>query len=603
MEVELTETMTHGRAALGAATIAEAFRITAAERVGEVAIRTRGDEFTITWGELRERVDALAGGLAKLGVTRGDSVALMLSNRPEFHLCDLAAMMLGATPFSIYNTYTAEQIQYVAADAHAKVLICEQQFLAQVREARKQLPDLDYVIVVDGEAPLGTLALAEVEGSNPGFDVDASVAQIAPTDVLTLIYTSGTTGPPKGVQLIHRNLLATVEGIEDLIDFPRDGRVISWLPAAHVAERNAHHYLPIVFGLQITCCADPREVLSYLPEVRPSWFFAVPRIWEKLKAGLETMVAGQPDERRQELQVALDAAIRKVRLEQAGEPVPEELVEQVAKADAEIFSGLRTMLGLDQVEAINVGAAPTPIEVLEFFHAIGLPLAELWGMSETCGAGSVNPPSKIKLGTVGPPAPGIEIKLDSDGEVLVKSDVVMLGYRNLPEKTAEAFTEDGWLRTGDIGAFDEDGYLTIVDRKKELIISAAGKNMSPANIEATIKSGSPLIGQACCIGDRRPYNTALIVLDADFAPAWAAQQGIEDTSLESLAGDGRVRAAVQEGVDAANAKLARVEQVKRFEIVAGDWLPGGEELTPTMKLKRKPISEKYAEEIEAMYSG
>jgi long-chain acyl-CoA synthetase len=603
MEAELTESMTHGRAALGAATLAEAFRITAGERAGEVAIRTRGDEFTITWGELRERVDALAGGLAKLGVGRGDSVALMLSNRPEFHLCDLAAMMLGATPFSIYNTYTPEQIQYVAADAEAKVLICEQQYLPQVREARKQLPGLDYVIVVDGEAPLGTLALADVEGSNPAFDVDASIAQIKPTDVLTLIYTSGTTGPPKGVQLVHRNLLATVEGIEDLIEFPRDGRVISWLPAAHVAERNAHHYLPIVFGLQITCCDDPREVLSYLPEVRPSWFFAVPRIWEKLKAGLETMVAGQPDERRQELQAALDAAIRKVRLEQAQEPVPDELAEQVAKADAEIFSGLRTMLGLDQVEAINVGAAPTPIEVLEFFHAIGLPLAELWGMSETCGAGSVNPPAKIKLGTVGPPAPGIEIKLDTDGEVLVKSDVVMLGYRNLPEKTAEAFTEDGWLRTGDIGAFDEEGYLTIVDRKKELIISAAGKNMSPANIEATVKSGSPLIGQACCIGDRRPYNTALIVLDADFAPAWAAQQGIEQRSLESLAAEERVRAAVQEGVDAANAKLARVEQVKKFEIVAGDWLPGGEELTPTMKLKRKPIAEKYADAIEAMYSG
>ncbi len=603
MEAELTESMTHERAALGAATIAEAFRITAAERAGEVAIRTRQDAFTITWGELRERVDALAGGLAKLGVKRGDTVALMLSNRPEFHLCDLAAMMLGAAPFSIYNTYTPEQIQYLMTDAEARVLICEQQFLPQVREARRSLPGLEYVIVVDGEAPLGTLALSEVEGSNPGFDVDAAVAQIQPTDVLTLIYTSGTTGPPKGVQLIHRNLFATVEGIEDLIKFPRDGRVISWLPAAHVAERNAHHYLPIVFGLQITCCDDPREVLSYLPEVRPSWFFAVPRIWEKLKAGLETMVAGQPQERREELQAALDAGVRKVRMEQAGEPVPEELAEQVARADAEIFAGLRAMLGLDQVEAINVGAAPTPIEVLEFFHAIGLPLAELWGMSETCGAGSVNPPSRIKLGTVGPAAPGIELKLDADGEVLIKSEVVMQGYRNLPEKTAEVFTEDGWLRTGDIGVFDEDGYLTIVDRKKELIISAAGKNMSPANIEAAIKSSSPLIGQACCIGDRRPYNTALIVLDADFAPAWAAQQGIEDTSLESLAGDERVRAAVQEGVDAANAKLARVEQIKRFEIVSGDWLPGGEELTPTMKLKRKPIAEKYADAIEAMYAA
>ncbi len=254
------------------------------------------------------------------------------------------------------------------------------------------------------------------------------------------------------------------------------------------------------------------------------------------------------------MHAALDAGIRKVRLEQRGEEVPAELAEQVARADDEIFAGLRAMLGLDQVEAINVGAAPTPVEVLEFFHAIGLPLAELWGMSETCGAGSVNPRDKIRIGTVGPPAPGVQIKLDSDGEVLVKSDVVMLGYRNLPEKTAETFTDDGWLRTGDIGEFDEEGYLKIVDRKKELIISAAGKNMSPANIEATLKTASPLIGQACTIGDARPYNTALIVLDADFAPAWAAKQGIEDTDLAVLARDEQVVAAVKEGVDAANAE-------------------------------------------------
>ena len=337
--------------------------------------------------------------------------------------------------------------------------------------------------------------------------------------------------------------------------------------------------------------------------MRPCWFFAVPRIWEKLKAGLETMVAAQPEEQREKMQAALEAGVRKVRLEQAGEPVPAELAEEVARADSELFAGVRQMLGLDEVLAINVGAAPTPVEVLEFFHAIGLPLAELWGMSETCGAGSVNPPGKIKIGTVGPPAPGVEIKLDSDGEVLVKSDVVMLGYRNQPETTSEAFTEDGWLRTGDIGEFDEDGYLKIVDRKKELIISAAGKNMSPANIEATLKSASPLIGQACCIGDARPYNTALIVLEADYAPQWAAQQGIENGSLEALAGDERVREAVQAAIDEANTKLARVEQIKRFTIVPGDWLPGGEELTPTMKLKRKPIAACYAEMIEEMYAG
>ncbi|HEV7527907.1 MAG TPA: long-chain fatty acid--CoA ligase [Solirubrobacteraceae bacterium] len=602
MESGVTQLNAPGRAAVEAQTVAEAFRITAAERTDQVAIRTKGDAFTITWGELQARVDALAGGLAGLGVERGETVALMLSNRPEFHLCDLAAMMLGATPFSIYNTYSPEQIGYLLSDAEAKTIICEQQYLAQVLEAKAAAPEVRSVIVIDGEPPQGTLALADVEGANPDFDVEASVAKLQSSDVLTLIYTSGTTGPPKGVQLIHRNLLAAVEGLEELIEFPQDGRVISWLPAAHVAERNAHHYLPIVFGLQITCCEDPRQVLSYLPEVRPSWFFAVPRIWEKLKAGLETMMAAQPDEQQQRVQAALDAALRKVRLEQSGQEVPAELAEQVAQADAEIFSGLRTMLGLDEVKAINVGAAPTPVEVLEFFHAIGLPLAELWGMSETCGAGTVNPPDRIKIGTVGPPAPGVQIKLDSDGEVLMKSDVVMPGYRNLPEKTKETFTEDGWLRTGDIGEFDEDGYLKIVDRKKELIISAGGKNMSPANIEASLKTASPLIGQACCIGDGRPYNTALIVLDPDFAPAWAATQGIDGATLESLAHDERVRAAVQQGVDSANEKLARVEGIKKFTIVEGDWLPSGDELTPTMKLKRKPIAQKYAGAIDAMYA-
>jgi long-chain acyl-CoA synthetase len=601
MESGVTEMERRVRTAVEAGTVAEAFRLTVAEREDDVAIRTKGDAFTITWGALQARVDALAGGLAKLGVRRGETVALMLSNRPEFHLCDLAAMMLGATPFSIYNTYSPEQIRYLLEDAEAKVLICEQQYLPQVLEACEGVDTLEQIIVIDGDAPAGTIALADVEGSNPEFDVAASVAEIGANDVLTLIYTSGTTGPPKGVQLIHRNLLAAVEGLEELIEFPEDGRVISWLPAAHVAERNAHHYLPIVFGLQITCCDDPRQVLSYLPEVRPSWFFAVPRIWEKLKAGLETMMAAQPDEQRETMQAALAAALEKVRLEQRGENVPAQLAEQVAKADAEIFAGLREMLGLDQVEAINVGAAPTPVEVLEFFHAIGLPLAELWGMSETCGAGSVNPVGKIKIGTVGPAAPGVQLKLDEDGEVLIKSDVVMPGYRNLPEKTKETFTDDGWLRTGDIGEFDEDGYLKIVDRKKELIISAGGKNMSPANIEATLKTASPLIGQACCIGDMRPYNTALIVLDPDFAPMWAQGQGIEDATLEQLAGDERVRAAVQEGIDSANAKLAKVEQVKKFYIVEGDWLPSGDELTPTMKLKRKPIAEKYAGAIDAMY--
>jgi long-chain acyl-CoA synthetase len=589
------------RRALEARSMAEAFRITAEDFGDRVAVRTKDDGVSLTWGELRDRVDALAGGLAKLGVRRGDTVALMFSNRPEFHLADLAVMMLGAVPYSIYTTSAPEQIAYVVGDAGSKVALVEDAYLDVFQQARADVPALETLIVLEGERGEGTTAWAGVEGADPDFDIDSAWRAVGPDDLLTLIYTSGTTGPPKGVELAHSNLLAAVESVEQMIQFPDGAKVISWLPSAHIAERAAHHYLPIVYAMTITCCDNPREVVSYLPLVKPTWFFAVPRIWEKLKAGLEAMLAGQPDEQREPAQAAIAAATRKVELEQAGEPVPEELAAAVAAADAKMFAGLRTMLGLDEVVSVNVGAAPTPREVLVFFHAIGIELAELWGMSETCGSGCCNPPGKVRIGTVGPPAPSVEITLADDGEVLMRSPVVMRGYRNQPEKTAEALDAEGWLHTGDIGEFDDHGYLRIVDRKKELIINAAGKNMSPANIEATMKGASPLIGQVAAIGDGRSYNTALIVLDTDFAPAWAANNGLEGVSIEDLARDEQMGAAIQAGVDAGNAKLARVEQIKKFTIIPGDWAAGGDELTPTMKLKRRPISEKYADEIESMY--
>ena len=581
-------------ATVAATTMAEAFRRTVERVPDRVAVRTADDSTSLTFAELRDRVDALAGGLAELGMQAGDTVALMLSNRPEFHVADLAAMTLGATPFSVYMTYSPEQIAYIVGDAGAKVAIVEESVRERFEEARAELPDLEHLIVVEDGG------LEEV--SRPGFDGEAASRRVGADDTLTLIYTSGTTGPPKGVELSHRNLLGAIATVHEIIDFPDESRVISWLPSAHVAERNAHHYIPMYYGFTVTTCDNPREILSYLPQVRPTWFFAVPRIWEKLKAGLESMLDSQPEEERAKVEAAIDAAREKVRLEQAGEEVPESLATAVAQADQELFSKLRETLGLDQAVAVNVGAAPTPPEVLEFFHAIGIELAELWGMSETCGAGTCNRPGEVRLGTVGPAWPGVEVRLADDGEVLVRGDIVMKGYRNLPDKTAETIDDEGWLHTGDIGEVDDDGYLKIVDRKKELIINAAGKNMSPANIESTLKAASPLIGQVAAIGDGRPYNTALVVLDADYAPGWAQKQGIEDTSLEALAGDERVRAAVDEGIEKGNQHLARVEQVKKFTIVPGDWQPGGDELTPTMKLKRRPIAEQYADEIEAMYA-
>ncbi len=599
----MATTTTSGAArAVDAPTITEALRRTAASQPDLVAVRTLDDSVSLTWSELLARVDALAGGLAELGLERGDTAAIMLTNRPEFHIADLAVATLGAAPFSVYATYPAEAVRYLLEDAAAKVAIVEQSFLEVMLAAREGLASLEHVIVVDGAPGEGLLSLAEVEGMGSGFDGAASSAQIAPDDLLTLIYTSGTTGDPKGVELSHRAVMGGAQLVEQTIHMDVGARLISWLPAAHIAERMAHHYIPVVYAGTITCCPNPREVVSYLPQVKPTWFFAVPRIWEKLKAGLETMQAAQPEEQRRPVQEALQASIERVRLRQRGEPVPAELEARVAKADEEIFSHVRAMLGLDEAIAVNAGAAPTPVEVLEFFHGLGIELAELWGMSETCGVGACNRPGAVKIGTVGPPAPGCEVRIADDGEVLWRGPAMMTGYRHDDAKTAEVLDQDGWLHTGDIGRLDEDGFLTIVDRKKEIIINSAGKNMSPANIEARLKTSTPLIGQVCCIGDGRPYNTALIVLDADFAPMWASQHRLSETSFEALADEPAVRAAIGEAVEVANGHLARVEQIKKFKLIGGDWAPGGDELTPTMKLKRRPIAEKYAAQIEEMYA-
>ncbi|MCE3266206.1 MAG: long-chain fatty acid--CoA ligase [Solirubrobacterales bacterium] len=587
---------------LPAPNLVEAFYASVEKLGDDAAIRTEDDSYSISWNELRERVHRIAGGLAKLGVSKGDTVALLLNNRPEFIPCDLAAVSLGGIPFSIYQTSSPEQIQYVVSDAGSKVAIVESMFLEQFDTARENLPALEHVIVVGGEG--GDHTLAEVEEMDPGFDPEPIVDELTPDDMLTLIYTSGTTGPPKGVQLTHRNLMGLVGGVDEILDLPERGaKVISWLPAAHIAERGAHYYLPVIKGVGVTICPDPRKIGESLAAVRPTWFFAVPRVWEKMKSGLEAKLGSLPNEQREPTLKAMEAAKQKVRLEQAGEEVPKELAAAVAQADERVFANLRKAMGLDELVACNVGAAPTPVEVLEFFHAIGVPIGELWGMSETCGVATCNPPSKVKLGTVGPPVPGVEIRLADDGEVMVKASSVMPGYRNLPEKTAETFDEEGWLLTGDIGELDEEGYLMIVDRKKELIINAAGKNMSPANIESHLKSASPLIGQAAAIGDQRPYNVALIVLDPDYAPVWAKGAGLEGKSIEELAGEEATQQAMQDAIDEANSKMARVEQIKKFRILPTEWQPGGDELTPTMKLKRKPISEKYSAEIEALYAA
>jgi long-chain acyl-CoA synthetase len=590
--------------ALGAATLCEAFQATAEEFAEHPALRLKDSDFEVTWAQYAETVRRRAAAFAALGIGRGDVVGFMLVNRPALNLTDTAAMHLGATCFSIYNTSSPEQIEYLLSDAGARVMVTEQQYLGRLLEARERIPGLEQIVVVDGEAPAGTLSIDDFEAlADDDFDFEAAWQAVTPGDVVCLIYTSGTTGPPKGVQLTHDNMMSEWRALDQVYDVSPGGRSVSFLPTAHVADRWANHYSSMVFGHTIHCCPNPREMVAYSVSVKPTIWGGVPRIWEKLKIALEAGFGAEQDaEKRRAVEWALDVGVRRSRAKQQG-PVPDELEQEWRKADELVCRRIRAALGLDEVELFAVGAAPTPPEVIEFFDAIGIEIAELWGLSETTACATINPPGAIRVGTVGRALPGVELRIAEDGEILVRGSIVMKGYRGKPEQTAESIDDQGWFYTGDIGVLDGDGYLRIVDRKKELIINAAGKNMSPANIEAKIKAATPLVAHAVAIGDRRPYNVALIVLDRDGCAAFAAAHGLADSSPAAMAAEPEVVAEVGAAIERANAQLSRVEQIKKFRVLAADWEPGDDELTPTMKLKRKPIAAKHAEAIDALYAS
>jgi long-subunit acyl-CoA synthetase (AMP-forming) len=515
-------------------------------------------------------------------------------------------MHLGATPFSIYNTSSPEQIAFLLGDAANRVMVVEAAFAEQARTAIAKAGYVEHLIMLDQPKPPGALTIEELEAADPGsdFDFDATWRAVDPDDLLALIYTSGTTGPPKGVQLTHANEMAQCRGIE-AVGHPRPGgSIVSYLPHAHIADRGLSQYAQMVWGHTVTCCPDLGQVFAHVADCHPTFFGGVPRVWEKLKAALEAGIAAEPDEAKHAAtRAAIEVGLRKVRAEQAGEPVSEALRGAYERAEREVFANMRATLGLERCEWYVIGAAPTPLDVLEFFAAIGIPICEVWGMSELTSIATLVPQDNLRLGTVGPPIPGVEVKLAGDGEILVRGETVMAGYRNQPQKTAETIDADGWLHSGDVGALDEAGFLKIIDRKKELIINAGGKNMSPANIEQQLKQGSPLIGQAIAIGDGRPYNVALIVLDPDACAPFAQEQGLAEASIQAMASEPAVLNEVKAGVERANWHLSRVEQIKRFKVLSCDWPPAGDELTPTMKLKRKPINEKYAAEIEELYAG
>ncbi|MEV6067313.1 long-chain fatty acid--CoA ligase [Nocardia sp. NPDC052001] len=582
-------------------TIPEAFQETLTLRPEQIAIRTVGGTTEISWREYGERVRGIAAGLAGLGVGHGDTVGIMLTNRPEFNLVDTAALHLGATPFSIYNTSSPEQIAHLFTNAENKVVITEPAFLDAVRGAGVEI---EHIVLVEGSAA-GTLTLAEVEAAPAAdFDFDATWRAVKAEDLATLIYTSGTTGPSKGVELTHRNVVAQIVG---LVNGPLvvglDDRSVSYLPAAHVADRISGHCANLFTGVQMTTVPDPREIAAALPDARPTAFFGVPRVWQKIKAGIDAKLATEPSGVKKALaNWAIGVGVEAARADLSGNGRGLLLDVQHKLADALVLSKLRHTLGFDELKVAASGAAAIPPETLEYMLGLGFVVTEVWGMSETSGVGTYTPLDKPKPGTVGIPMQDTEVRLGEDGELLLRGAIVTHGYRKMADKTAEAIDADGWLHTGDVATIDGDGYITIVDRKKELIINEAGKNLSPTNIENTVKAASSLVGQVVAIGDAKPYIAALIVLDPDTAVVRAKALGSPDADLKTLAVRPEILDEIKAAVTTANAKLSRVEQIKRFIVLDAGWEPGGDELTPTLKLKRSPINTKYAADIAALYT-
>ena len=565
-----------------------------------------GTRRSLSWNQYRERVREAALGFHALGIARKDFGVVLSRNRAEYLIADLGLMHLGAAAVGLYNTLAPEQISYIADHCDAVVAVVENPaFLARFQ--RGELPKLKHVVLLEGtsdDPSVVTLDQLRARGraahQRDPHAFDKLWHAVMPDDIVTLIYTSGTTGPPKGVIDVHRNVLWMLESVRRAEPNSEQDVGISYLPLAHAADRVLNYYMSLISGHTMVLCPDLAQLMATLLEVRPTMFGGVPRIWEKLHAGLTSAITKEPNEQRRNLVLgALEIARTVVAMEQRGEPVPSELRQQRAQAEP-IFAAIRARVGLDRVRQTLTGAAPTPNEVLEFFHAIGIPIAEVWGMSELGAVASRNPTHRVKLGSIGTAIPGVELRIAPDGELQARGGLVMRGYYKEPAKTAETIDADGWLSTGDIATVDADGYYKIVDRKKELIITAGGKNISPANLESLLKA-HPLIGQVCVIGDNRAYLTALIVLDGQILPAWAAAHGLPGSTVAELASHPEVRAEIERAVMALNQRVSRVESIRRWTILPAEWTAESEELTPTLKLKRRIIVDKYAGEITQMY--
>jgi long-chain acyl-CoA synthetase len=556
---------------------------------------------TLTWSQTLERTLDVAAALIELGVEVGDTVAIMATNRVEHFLADMGAVHAAATPMSIYSTLSPEQVAYVAAHARPAVVFLESaDHRARWEKALAETDGVRRVVMIDGDWEDLVAAGAAYRAAHPDA-VAARAGALTPDSPATILYTSGTTGNPKGVVLTHRNVLYEAISTQEKAGLTDPQVSVSYLPLAHIAERVLGLYGPQLTGSHMHAIGDPAQLIAALGEVHPTAFFGVPRVWEKIKTGLSAKLASDPNPDNVRLvEQSMAAGLAWVEAQQVGGTMTPEIEEAYRRADEAILGFLKLLLGLDQVTWAGSAAAPMPLDVARFMAGLGITVFDVYGMTETCGAITANGPGGFKLGSVGRATPGMEVRLGDDGEVLVRGPVNTPGYHQQPDATRALIDEDGWLHTGDIGTLDDDGFFSIVDRKKELIITSAGKNIAPSNIENYLKE-SPLIGHAMAIGDNRPYVVAVLTLDGEIAPIVAQQMGIEFTDLADLAAKPEILAVAQQAVDAANARLSRPEQVKSFELLPVEWTAESEELTPTLKLKRRVVNTKYADVLDRLY--
>jgi long-chain acyl-CoA synthetase len=568
------------------------------------ALRFRRDDGwqELSYAEMGEAAAEIAAGLTLMGVEAGDRVCILANTRHEWSLSDLGVATAGAVSVPIYPTNSPEECEWVAGNSGAKAIICEnREQIEKIAQVQGNLPDLETIIAID---PKGLRERAVFLDSlrDMGRDVDRSVveqrvAEVKPEDPYTFVYTSGTTGPPKGCVLSHGNWSSVCDMIREIAAVQEGDVSYLYLPLAHVFARVVQL---CTFDLGATLAffgGDTRQIVPELGDAKPTYFPSVPRMFEKIYTQATAQVQEAPPGQQEQFQKAVKLGVKVRQMEQRGEDVPDELRKGFEQADAQIFAKVRAIFG-GQVREAATGAAPIAPDILEFFYACGIPVLEGYGMTETTAVASVSTRENFRFGTVGRALPGVQIKIADDGEVLIKGPNIFQGYYKNDEATRETIV-DGWLHTGDIGELDSDGYLKITGRKKDIIITAGGKNLTPANIENDLKQ-SPWISQAVMHGDRRPFPVALITLDEEEIVPWAKKQGLA-TDMASLSKDPKVLELIQGELDRANSKYAQVEQIKKFTILDHDLAQESGELTPTLKVKRNVVNEKYAGLFDSMY--